>query len=1022
MDNTTTYNTVIDVEVTGQEQVNELGDSIEQSDDKFKSLRAQIRETTVALQKLADEGKDGTKEFEALRQKLDELNDAQEKVGFQAGQFDDQLASLPGPLGAAGGAIKTFNEGLNRFSTGFKVAFGVVTLIVGAFLALKESLSRTEEGQAKLNKISEAFEKIMNAVFAVLEPIAMALADLVIGLLESETVMNVLSKTVGVLSGVFTGLFGTLKAVGGFIIGTLVNNFKTLIGVAKGAGDVIAGVFTFDWERIKKGADAAFTAVKDGISNTVDNVKEMGKGIATSVTDGFKSAEKSFKDGSKRMTAAEKEAAEKAKKEKEERDKKNAEDAKKNMEAAQKVQTEAMLALLDEREAELKKRETKFLEDRKTLLRAGVKDLSQIEAAYAKDVLAINKKFDDDYKKREEERLAKLKTDAQKGIDERVAAIDLAGELITKKTDSGYKERIAVINSREKELLANVQLTEADLLANIDSTGKEILTKEQLLENKRKSISETAAAERAELSKSDYDSRIQLINDKEKELLANVKLTEADLLANIDSAGNEIISKEELLENKRNEIAANAAAERATITKDDYASRIQAINDKEKELLSNVNLTESEINAIIKNASDERAAVEKNDYASRIQAINEKEKELLSNVNLTESEITAIIKNASDERAAIDREDYDARIQLVNEKEKELLSNAYLTESERTKIKLEANDARTAINNEAIANDILTNDNAFQQQLMKDASNYDALIALTNEKELLLLSNTELTEAQRNQIQMDAAAERGNIRATELEEKLLSTENDLAQVGIDYDRRLQLTNEKEALLLQQAGLTEAQKTAIVQQAANERTNIMLAEKQARADIQMAEMDLIGGFGSFLREVAGKNKKIAIAGVIVEQAAAIGKILVNTGIANAKAVAASPLTFGMPWVAINSISAGLSIASSVVAGAKAIQQIKSADSGGSGGGGGQTAPKGGGAGGPTSVPEPKLPTVDKAKAPGVQGTMGGSNPSSQIAQTIAMASGKPIKAYVVSGDVTSQQALDRRTSTAATFSG
>ena len=700
------------------------------------------------------------------------------------------------------------------------------------------------------------------------------------------------------------------------------------------------------------------------------------------------------------MTAAEKEAAEKAKKEKDERDKKNAEDAKKNMEAAQKVQTEAMLALLDERDSELKKREMKFLEDRKTLLRAGVKDLTNIEAAYAKDVLAINKKFDDDYKKREEERLAKLKTDAQKGIDERVAAIDLAGELITKKTDNGYKERIAVINSREKELLANVQLTEADLLANIDSTGKEILTKEQLLENKRKQISETAAAERAELSKSDYDSRIQLINDKEKELLANVKLSEADLLANIDSAGNEIISKEELLENKRKEISENAAAQRATITKDDYASRIQLINEKERELLANVQLSEADLLA------------NSDSFGNQI----------LTKEQLLENKRAEISKTASVERANIDKEDYDARIQLIDEKEKELLSNAYLTEAERTKIKIEANDARTAINNEAIANDILTNDNAFQQQLMKDASDYDALIALTNEKELLLLSNTELTEAERTRIQMEAAGERANIRAGELEEKLLATENDLAQVGIDYDRRLQLTNEKEALLLQQAGLTEAQKTQIVQQAANERTNIMLAEKQARADIQMAEMDLIGGFGSFLKEVAGKNKKIAIAGVIVEQAAAIGKILVNTGIANAKAVAASPLTFGMPWVAINSISAGLSIASSVVAGAKAIQQIKSADSGGSGGGGGATAPKSAGGGGPTSVPEPKLPTVDKAKMSDIQGTQGGSNPSSQIAQTIAMASGKPIKAYVVSGDVTSQQALDRRTSTAATFSG
>ena len=44
--------------------------------------------------KLADEGKSGTAEFEKLRTKLDELNDAQDKVNFQAGQFDDQLAAL----------------------------------------------------------------------------------------------------------------------------------------------------------------------------------------------------------------------------------------------------------------------------------------------------------------------------------------------------------------------------------------------------------------------------------------------------------------------------------------------------------------------------------------------------------------------------------------------------------------------------------------------------------------------------------------------------------------------------------------------------------------------------------------------------------------------------------------------------------------------------------------------------------------------------------------------------------------
>jgi hypothetical protein len=44
-----------------------------------------------------------------------------------------------------------------------------------------------------------------------------------------------------------------------------------------------------------------------------------------------------------------------------------------------------------------------------------------------------------------------------------------------------------------------------------------------------------------------------------------------------------------------------------------------------------------------------------------------------------------------------------------------------------------------------------------------------------------------------------------------------------------------------------------------------------------------------------------------------------------------------------------------------------------------------------------------------------------NASSQIAQTLG-AQKDVVKAYVVSGDVTSQQALDRRTNRAATFSG
>ena len=242
---------------------------------------------------------------------------------------------------------------------------------------------------------------------------------------------------------------------------------------------------------------------------------------------------------------------------------------------------------------------------------------------------------------------------------------------------------------------------------------------------------------------------------------------------------------------------------------------------------------------------------------------------------------------------------------------------------------------------------------------------------------------------------------------------LLGVETQLQFDAMSYDQRKQLINEKEALLLTDSTLTENQKTAIQKAAAAERKNIDEAALQAKIDIQSAELDLVGQFGSFLKEIAGKNKKLAIAGIIVEQAASIGKIVANTGIANAKAVAASPLTAGMPWVAINSISAGLSIASSVAGAAKAIQQVNSSDNA-------TAAPSAGGAVSALSA-NIGTPQVASMSAPQIQGTQA-ATPGQQIASTLSQTTNKPVKAYVVSGEVSSQQALDRRTSVAATFGG
>jgi len=421
-DNTTTYKATVEVETKGAENIDLLNKSITTSIGDFENLNEGISKLQDTMGKLDPR----SAKFKELKKELNGLQTQLEDSTLASGKFIDALAGTSGITGLVGQSIKGLGQTMKVFAANPIIA--AVTLLAGLFVALKESLNRTEEGTAKLNKITEGLSKIMNGLFAVLEPIAMLFADLIGNLLSNQKVMNGLAKTVGVLTGVFTGLYGSLFAIGEFIVNTLINNFKTLIGVAKGAGDVIAGVFTFDWDRIKKGADAAFTAVKDGVKNTVDNVKGMGKDIAKSVSDGFVAGSKSFTEGSKRLTEQEKEAAAKAEEERKKAAEKRAADRKaaaekaaeeerKIQETAAAILLEATLSNLSDRDRQLKEREMRFQEEMKALKAAGVTDFLLFEQEYKIDQLAINKTFDDEILKQQEE-ANKKKADAQKLADD----------------------------------------------------------------------------------------------------------------------------------------------------------------------------------------------------------------------------------------------------------------------------------------------------------------------------------------------------------------------------------------------------------------------------------------------------------------------------------------------------------------------------------------------------------------------------------------------------------------------------
>jgi hypothetical protein len=152
----------------------------DETGDSFTKLQTQIRKTQVELQQAAAAG-DKVK-FKALRGQLDDLEESLEKTKFQSSQFDDQLASLPGPAGAAGNAMKGLDGVFKVFMANPILA--VIAGIVGAFMLMKKALGSTAEGQATLNKISSAFSKIIGPILALVEKVALPIFNAFADVLE----------------------------------------------------------------------------------------------------------------------------------------------------------------------------------------------------------------------------------------------------------------------------------------------------------------------------------------------------------------------------------------------------------------------------------------------------------------------------------------------------------------------------------------------------------------------------------------------------------------------------------------------------------------------------------------------------------------------------------------------------------------------------------------------------------------------------------------------------------------------
>jgi hypothetical protein len=202
---------------------------------------------------------------------------------------------------------------------------------------------------------------------------------------------------------------------------------------------------------------------------------------------------------------------------------------------------------------------------------------------------------------------------------------------------------------------------------------------------------------------------------------------------------------------------------------------------------------------------------------------------------------------------------------------------------------------------------------------------------------------------------------------------------------LSFQERYAAVDEREKLISEMIFNSEDERTAYEKQNSETRKKIATAETETKKALQLKYAEVVGNIGALLRQAAGENKDLAIAGILLEQASAIAIIGINAQKNAAKAGYLTPLGIA------ELVAGGVGIASAIISAKQGIDAINASGiPGGSGGGGG----------GGSSPVTPRFNVVGAAPAS-----------ANQIANTI----GKdlpPVKAYVVANDVTSAQSLNR----------
>ena len=144
-----------------------------ETEGKFKSLRLQIRQATIAFQEAEEKG--DLSGMNKAKKQIDELNDQFELATLKSMQLDDALAQLPGVMGFVGQSLQGLDKGFKLLVANPILA--IVSALVGGFMFLKEAMGKTKEGTAALNKVSSALSAIMGPLLALINMVAVPIFE-----------------------------------------------------------------------------------------------------------------------------------------------------------------------------------------------------------------------------------------------------------------------------------------------------------------------------------------------------------------------------------------------------------------------------------------------------------------------------------------------------------------------------------------------------------------------------------------------------------------------------------------------------------------------------------------------------------------------------------------------------------------------------------------------------------------------------------------------------------------------------